>query len=44
VLAAAVGLVGGHHLARRVDGSEVRRGIAVLVVAGALAALARVAF
>jgi uncharacterized membrane protein YfcA len=43
VLAAAVGLVGGHHLARRVDGGEVRRGIAALVVAGALAALARVA-
>jgi uncharacterized membrane protein YfcA len=43
VVAAVVGLVAGHHVARRVPGHEVRRGIALLVVAGALAALARVA-
>ncbi|MCU1485760.1 MAG: hypothetical protein JWN67_2506 [Actinomycetia bacterium] len=40
---ATVGLLAGHHVAHRVPGHEVRRGIAVLVVAGALAALARVA-
>jgi uncharacterized membrane protein YfcA len=41
VLAAAVGLLAGHRIARRSGATDLRRAVAVLVVAGALAALAR---
>lgn len=39
--AAAAGLVAGHRVARRADAADLRNALAVLVVAGAAAALAR---